>query len=79
MKKVAKDTNKFEDFPILLSVCELEAMGMGRSMAYKLLGSDKLPRVAIGKRCFLLRDEFYEWLKSGGDSSLTIDDSEDDA
>lgn len=70
--KNTKNNNSIDEFPILMSVHDLQAMGMGRSMAYKLLGSDKLPTVHIGDRVFLLRDKFYEWLENGGDKTLSF-------
>lgn len=71
MKKM-KNTNccNSNELPALLSISNLQAMGMGRSMAYQLLKSPKLPVVQIGGRRFMLRDKFITWLENGGDASL---------
>lgn len=60
------------ELPALLSVNNLQAMGLGRSMVYKLFKMPGLPVVHIGGRVFMLRDKFYAWLENGGDSTLDI-------
>lgn len=72
MRKSNKTCNE-NALPILLSISELKSIGIGRSMAYKLLNSEKLPVVQIGARKFMLRDKFMEWLENGGDSTLAIE------
>ena len=46
----------------LLSASDLQEMGMGRSMVYQLLNRADLPVVQIGKRKFMHREKFLEWL-----------------
>lgn len=47
----------------LLTVKEIQKMGMSRSMAYQLLNRRDLPVVKIGARRFMHRDLFEKWLR----------------
>lgn len=47
----------------LLSASDLQDMGMGRSMVYQLLNRTDLPVVQIGKRKFMHKEKFLEWLE----------------
>lgn len=58
--------NTAKDIPMLMSVHDLQAMGMGRSMAYKLMHRADVPVVKIGDRLFVLRDKFMDWLEAQG-------------
>lgn len=60
------------ELPALLSVNNLQAMGLGRSTVYKLFKMPGLPVVHIGGRKFMIRDKFITWLENGGDASLKI-------
>lgn len=53
-----------KEVPMLMSVHDLQAMGMGRSMAYQLLNRADTPVIKIGERKFMLRDKFYAWLEA---------------
>ncbi len=57
--------------PMLMSAHDLQAMGMGRSMAYKLLNRADVPVVKIGERKFVLRDKFYAWLEAQMPDAVT--------
>lgn len=57
-------TNTTNETPMLMSVHDLQALGMGRSMAYKLLNRADVPVVKIGERKFVLRDKFMAWLEA---------------
>lgn len=57
-------TTTTNEVPMLMSVHDLQAMGMGRSMAYKLLNRADVPVIKIGERKFVLRDKFYAWLEA---------------
>lgn len=48
----------------LLNAADLQKMGLGRSMVYQLLNRADLPVVCIGRRKFMHRAKFMEWLES---------------
>ena len=50
------------DLPMLLTANHLESMGFTRAMAYALLNRDDLPVMTIGRRKFVRKDTFFEWL-----------------
>lgn len=48
--------------PEILSAKDLQDMGFSRSMAYALFNRDDVPIIHIGKRKFIRREKFLEWL-----------------
>lgn len=50
------------DFPMLMSAVDLQALGLPRPTAYALLNRADLPVVRIGRRRFMSRDPFFGWL-----------------
>ena len=46
----------------ILSAKALQDMGFSRSMAYALFNRDDVPIIHIGKRKFIRREKFLEWL-----------------
>lgn len=56
MSEYSKDT------PEILSAKDIQNMGFSRSMSYALLTNMGLPVIQIGKRKFVKRDKFLEWL-----------------
>ena len=53
--------NRFE-MPMMMSTKDLQAMGFGRGMAYRLLRGDIVPVVTIGKRRFIRQTTLFDWL-----------------
>lgn len=48
--------------PEILSAKDLQDMGFSRSMAYALFNRTDVPVIHIGKRKFIRREKFLEWL-----------------
>jgi len=54
--------NKKFNTPEILSAKDLQDMGFSRSMAYALFNKADVPVIHIGKRKFIRREKFLEWL-----------------
>lgn len=52
------------EFPMMLTANDLQAMGFRRAIVYKILNSADVPVVKIGSRKFIQRDKFFKWLDS---------------
>ena len=48
--------------PEILSAKDLQDMGFSRSMSYALFNRDDIPVIRIGKRKFIRREKFLDWL-----------------
>ena len=48
--------------PEILSAKALQEMGFSRSMSYALFNREDIPVIRIGKRKFIRRERFMEWL-----------------
>lgn len=48
--------------PEILSAKDLQDMGFSRSMSYALFNGADVPVIHIGKRKFIRREKFLEWL-----------------
>ena len=48
--------------PEILSAKDLQEMGFSRSMSYALFNREDIPVIRIGKRKFIRRERFMEWL-----------------
>ena len=48
--------------PEILSAKDLQEMGFSRSMSYALFNREDIPVIHIGKRKFIRRERFMEWL-----------------
>ncbi len=48
--------------PEILSAKDLQDMGFSRSMSYTLFNRKDIPMIRIGKRKFIRREKFLEWL-----------------
>ena len=46
----------------ILSAKDLQDMGFSRSMSYALFNREEIPVIRIGKRKFIRRERFTEWL-----------------
>ena len=51
------------EFPEMLTAENLQNFGFTRSMAYAFLNRDDVPVIKIGKRKFIRKEKFYEWLE----------------
>ena len=51
------------EFPEMLTAEDLQNFGFTRSMAYAFLNRDDVPVIKIGKRKFIRKEKFYEWLE----------------
>ena len=54
--------NKKSNTPEILSAKDLQDMGFSRSMAYALFNRADVPVIRIGKRKFIRREKFLDWL-----------------
>lgn len=54
--------NSKSSTPEILSAKDLQDMGFSRSMAYALFNRVDVPVIHIGKRKFIRREKFLEWL-----------------
>lgn len=48
--------------PEILSAKDLQDMGFSRSMSYALFNRTDIPVIRIGKRKFIRREKFLEWI-----------------
>lgn len=54
--------NERNTTPEMLTAEDLQNFGFSRSMAYNFLNREDVPVIRIGKRKFIRREKFYEWL-----------------
>ena len=54
--------NRKNSTPEILSAKDLQDMGFSRSMSYALFNREDIPVIHIGKRKFIRRERFMEWL-----------------
>lgn len=54
--------NERNTTPEMLTAEDLQNFGFSRSMAYNFLNREDVPVISIGKRKFIRREKFYEWL-----------------
>lgn len=54
--------NKKSNAPEVLSAKDLQDMGFSRSMSYALFNRKDIPVIHIGKRKFIRREKFLEWI-----------------
>ena len=54
--------NRKNSAPEILSAKDLQDMGFSRSMSYALFNRADVPVIHIGKRKFMRREKFLEWL-----------------
>lgn len=70
-------SNTFTDanqIPRMLTAKDIQAMGFSRPMVYQLLNRADMPTVRIGKRVFVRKDRFLEWLDTHSGRQDTISD-----
>ncbi|MBD5528760.1 MAG: DNA-binding protein [Lachnospiraceae bacterium] len=51
------------EFPEMLTAEDLQNFGFTRSMAYAFLNRENVLVIKIGKRKFIRKEKFYEWLE----------------
>ena len=51
-------------FPEMLTAEDLQNFGFTRSMAYAFLNREDVPVIKIGKRKFIRKEKFYEWIEA---------------
>ena len=51
------------EFPEMMTAEDLQNFGFTRSMAYAFLNRKDVPVIRIGKRKFIRKEKFYEWLE----------------
>ena len=60
------------EYPEMMTAEDLQNFGFTRSMAYAFLNRKDVTVIRIGKRKFIRREKFYEWLeiqeRSGGEN-----------
>lgn len=60
------------EYPEMMTAEDLQNFGFTRSMAYAFLNRKDVPVIRVGKRKFIRREKFYEWLeeqeRSGGEN-----------
>lgn len=52
------------EYPEMMTAEDLQNFGFTRSMAYAFLNRRDVPVIRIGKRKFIRREKFYEWLET---------------
>ena len=60
------------DYPEMMTAEDLQNFGFTRSMAYAFLTRKDVTVIRIGKRKFIRKEKFYEWLEEqerSGDKS----------
>lgn len=51
------------EYPEMMTAEDLQNFGFTRSMAYAFLNREDVPVIKIGKRKFIRKEKFYEWLE----------------
>ena len=65
----------FEHYPDVLTVAELQkALGIGRSMAYRLIREDRIRHLKIGGRIRIPRVSLVEYVKASCYNDSTVTD-----
>ena len=64
--------NRFE-LPVMVSAKDLQAMGFGRGMAYRLLRGDIIPVVTVGTRRFIRQNVLLEWISAQENKNTKTD------
>lgn len=61
-----------DEFPVLMNATDLQALGMSRTMAYRLLNRADVPAISIGGRRFMNRDRFFEWMDRNTNEAVDV-------
>ncbi len=52
------------EYPEMMTAEDLQNFGFTRSMAYAFLNREDVPVIRVGKRKFIRKEKFYEWLET---------------
>ena len=66
MNNTTAQQYNIDALPLMMDAKAIQACGPSRSMAYALLNREDFPTVRIGKRLFVRRDMFLQWLEARG-------------
>lgn len=60
-----KKTTSFDSLDIVLDVNDImQILKISKANAYKIMASDTFPKMALGKRVLVQREDFKNWLDS---------------
>ncbi len=63
--KLHKKTTSFDSLPLVLNVDDvMQTLRVSKANAYKIMGADTFPKMVIGKRVLVQREDFKNWLDS---------------
>lgn len=51
-----------EQIPFMMTAKDIQALGFSRQLAYQMLNRADMPTTRIGKRVFVQKNRFLEWL-----------------
>ncbi len=58
-----KDYNNYTELPLMLNAKQLQSvLGISRSATYCLLNDPRFPKIRIGARYVIPRNEFLQWV-----------------
>lgn len=63
MSEHVSSTNR-DDFPIVMSAKDLQRIFPSRGTVYRLMSREDIPVIEIGRRKYVNRDAFFDWLDS---------------
>jgi len=64
MKLKRPQCTSFLDLPVMLNVKEVaNILRISRAGAYNLINSEGFPKMAVGKRVLVPRDDLRQWIK----------------
>lgn len=53
-----------QELPIIMDAGVLRSIGFSRGTAYTIMNRADAPTITIGKRKFVERDKFFDWLEA---------------
>lgn len=63
--KLHKKATSFDGLNLVLDVNDvMQILRISRANAYKIMGADTFPKMTIGKRVLVQREDFKNWLDS---------------
>ena len=63
--KLHKKATSFDGLNLVLDVNDvMQILRMSKANAYKIMNSDTFPKMLIGKRILVQREDFKNWLNS---------------
>ena len=53
----------FDNLPVIMNVDDVkDVLRVSKPNAYKIMGSDTFPKLSIGKRLLVKKEDFLQWL-----------------